>query len=105
GRITGKNDAFHFGYQELKGDGDFIAKVNSITPVDNNAIAGIAIRSNLDEDAATAILSTSLIKSDRIESKTPYTINLSSRLADGETIETLNNTSYPDERLPSLLST
>src|SRR5699024_4641242 len=105
GRITGKNDAFHFGYQELKGDGEFIAQVNYITHVDNNAIAGIAIRSNLEEDAATAILSTSLIKSDRIESKTPYTINLSSRLADGETIETLNNTSYPDEKLPSLLST
>src|SRR5699024_6103603 len=58
GRITGKNDSFHFGYQELKGDGEFIAKINSITPVDNNAIAGIAIRSNLEEDAATAILST-----------------------------------------------
>ncbi|MBU5593781.1 hypothetical protein KQI76_01240 [Amphibacillus sp. MSJ-3] len=105
GRITGKNDAFHFGYQELKGDGEFIAKINSITPVDNNAIAGIAIRSSLEKDAATAILSTSLIKADRIESKTPYTINLSSRLADGEKIETLDNISYPDEKLPSLLST
>lgn len=105
GRITSKNDAFHFAYRELKGDGEFVAKINSATPVETNAIAGIMIRSGLTPDAATAILSTSIIKADRIESKTPYSINLSSRLADGQTIATLNDASYPDLTLPSLLST
>ncbi|MFA9558995.1 Ig-like domain-containing protein [Evansella sp. AB-rgal1] len=105
GRITGRNDSFHFAYQELKGDGEFVAKINSITPVDNNAISGIMIRNSLEPDAATAVLSTSVIKSDRIESRTPYSINLSSRLSDGQTIATLNEANYPDLTLPSLLST
>ncbi|AOZ92378.1 pectinesterase family protein [Paenibacillus crassostreae] len=105
GRITSINDAFHFGYRELKGDGEFVAKINSATPVETNAIAGIMIRSSLAPDAATAILSTSIIKSDRIESKTPYSIHLSSRLANGQTIATLNDASYPDQTLPSILST
>lgn len=105
GRITGKKDAFHFAYQTVKGDGEFIAKIESITAVDNNAIAGIMIRSNLESDGATAILSTSIIKADRMESETPYSIHLSTRQSNGLDIDTLNDANYPDEHLPSILST
>ncbi|MFC4386693.1 pectinesterase family protein [Gracilibacillus marinus] len=51
GNIYGSKDEFHFAHQELTGNGEIIAKVESITATDDGAEAGVMIRDALTEDA------------------------------------------------------
>ncbi len=55
-------DDFHYVYQEVKGDVEITAKLNSVTPVDNHAFSGIMIREDLTEGAKTAALGLSWVK-------------------------------------------
>ncbi len=51
GKISGKEDSFHYTYKKLDGDGEIIAKLDYITPVDNHAFSGIMIRESAEPDA------------------------------------------------------
>ncbi len=59
-----KTDACHYVYQEITGDVEITAKLESVSSVDNHAFAGIMIREDLDADAATAVLGLSWTKTD-----------------------------------------
>ncbi len=48
-------DAFHFAYQTLHGDGELIARVQSLTPTDPYTKAGVMIRESLDPGAKNAM--------------------------------------------------
>ena len=50
--IWGQSDQFHFVYQQVTGDVDMIARVDSVSMTDAWAKAGIMIRSSLAADAA-----------------------------------------------------
>ncbi|WP_100404700.1 Ig-like domain-containing protein [Bacillus solitudinis] len=82
GRIAGKEDSFHFVYQQLRGDGELIARVDSLTKIDNNTMSGVMIRDSLNEEAATAIVSPSLVKAGR--NIAPYAVHFSARKSEGE---------------------
>ncbi|MDQ0871554.1 hypothetical protein QFZ77_000213 [Paenibacillus sp. V4I3] len=77
GVISGSRDSFQFTNQLLKGDGERIVKVESITPVDQYAASGIMIRNTLDPDSAMVMISTSYVKSDTQPTK--YSVHLISR--------------------------
>ena len=49
-------DEFRFVYKRLSGDGSIVARVASLENSDPWAKAGVMIRSNLDEDAANALI-------------------------------------------------
>ncbi|WP_246061758.1 DUF1349 domain-containing protein [Paenibacillus oralis] len=51
GDIGGTKDSFHFAYQKHTGDMEIIAKVESITPTNEGAEAGVMFRESLTEDA------------------------------------------------------
>ena len=51
-RIGGRSDQFHFVYQPVQGDVDVRARVDSLSPVDPWAKAGVMIRGSLAPDAA-----------------------------------------------------
>ena len=51
GDIGGTKDVFHFAYQEIEGDAEIVARVESITPTNEEAEAGIMFRESLKEDA------------------------------------------------------
>ncbi|WP_397376702.1 pectinesterase family protein [Paenibacillus sp. p3-SID867] len=51
GDIGGTKDVFHFAYQEIEGDAEIVARVESITPTNEEAEAGIMFREILKEDA------------------------------------------------------
>ncbi|MCG8699605.1 MAG: hypothetical protein MI922_16240, partial [Bacteroidales bacterium] len=50
--IWGASDQFHYVYQPLSGDGEIIAKVESLTNTHGWAKAGVMIRSSLDANAS-----------------------------------------------------
>jgi len=54
--IWGTNDAFHFGYQVLNGDGSIIARVTGVENVDPWAKAGLMIRESLASNAKNAFM-------------------------------------------------
>ena len=52
--IWGQSDQFHFVYQQVSGDVDVIARVDSVSPTDAWAKAGVMIRLSLAPNAAHA---------------------------------------------------
>lgn len=108
GKITGKNDGFHFVYQPISGNVSLTARVDSIALLDNNAISGLMIRESLEPDAASAIVSTSIVKAGRDENgngfgdDTYYGTFFSSRMNKGESIKTLE-WGEPQDYLPYLV--
>lgn len=97
-------DSFQFAYQEVKGDTELSARIDSLTKVDNNAISGLMIRGSLAPDAAAAIISTSVVKADKQE--TPYSVHFSTRASKGESILALGENDRPEEHgVPTLKGT
>ncbi|WP_231597482.1 Ig-like domain-containing protein [Bacillus sp. SA1-12] len=104
GRIDQKADAFHFAFKEVKGDAELIAKIDSLTRVDNNAISGLMIRDSLERNAATAIISSSVVKADQQD--TPYSVHFSTRTKEGEAILAPGEYDRPEEiGVPSIKGT
>ncbi|MCM3782319.1 pectinesterase family protein [Neobacillus mesonae] len=62
GDIDNKADHFHYAYQELSGNGEIVARVESITGTDDGAEAGVMIRDNLEESSKMAALLVSYVK-------------------------------------------
>ncbi|MCS7464380.1 pectinesterase family protein [Paenibacillus doosanensis] len=62
GDIGGSADAFHYAYQKLSGNGEIIARVEHITPTDDNAEAGVMIRDSLAASSRMAMLSIPYVK-------------------------------------------
>ncbi|WP_343045050.1 pectinesterase family protein [Paenibacillus lemnae] len=56
GDIGGAKDAFHFAYQEITGDAEITAKIESVTATNSEAEAGIMFRESLSEDVPFASL-------------------------------------------------
>lgn len=73
GKLQGIEDSFHFAYQKLKGDGEIVVKLDSVTAVDNHAFSGVMIRESLDVDAPTAAVGLSWVKSSSFKVKDPET--------------------------------
>jgi hypothetical protein len=107
GKITGKQDSFHYVYQPISGNASLVARLDSIALLDNNAISGLMIRDSLEPDAAQAMISASIVKADRDENAngdaddTYYAAYFSWRTNKGDTANTLNSSDYPQEYLPS----
>ncbi len=72
--IWGREDAFHFVYYRLSGDGAIIARVNGIESTDPYAKAGIMIRDTLGPDSRNTFLTSTLERS----------VSLQRRFAAGE---------------------
>jgi len=53
--IDSKSDSFYYTYQEMTGDGEIIAKVNSLQNTNNNAKAAVMIRETLDASSLFAM--------------------------------------------------
>lgn len=104
GRIDQTADSFQFASQEVKGDTELVARIDSLTKVDNNAISGLMIRESLAPDAAAAIISTSVVKADKQE--TPYSVHFSTRAMKGEPILALGENDRPEDYgVPTLKGT
>ncbi|WP_161406411.1 Ig-like domain-containing protein [Paenibacillus silvestris] len=104
GRIDQTADSFHFASQKVKGDTELVARIDSLTKVDNNAISGLMIRESLAADAATAIISTSVVKADK--QNTPYSVHFSTRTSHGEPILALGENDRPEDYgVPTLKGT
>lgn len=104
GRIDQKADAFQFAYREIKGDAELIARIDSLTRVDNNALSGLMIRESLAKDAATAIISSSIVKADK--QATPYSVHFSTRQEKGMQMLAPGSYDRPEEiGVPSLNGT
>ncbi|MDD9265569.1 Ig-like domain-containing protein [Paenibacillus sp. GCM10023248] len=104
GRIGETADAFQFASQAVKGDTELVARIDSLTKVDNNAISGLMIRESLAADAATAIISTSVVKADKQD--TPYSVHFSTRASTGEPILALGENDRPEDYgVPTLKGT
>jgi hypothetical protein len=56
GDLKGPEDRFHFVYQEATDDCEIIARVASISDVDEDAAAGVMIRDNLDDNCRMAAM-------------------------------------------------
>jgi hypothetical protein len=54
--IWGTSDGCHFAWQQLKGDGEIVARVLSVEQTQNHAKGGIAIRESLAADARHATM-------------------------------------------------
>lgn len=54
--IWNAEDEFHFMYQELSGDGEIIARINSIDNTDPWAKAGVMMRTSMEIDAINAMM-------------------------------------------------
>ncbi len=54
--IWGNADAFHYVYQPLPGDGELIARVNTLDNTDGWAKAGVMVRETLQADSRHAIM-------------------------------------------------
>ncbi|MEQ1859485.1 MAG: PA14 domain-containing protein [Chthoniobacteraceae bacterium] len=52
--IEGNSDAFHFTYQPLTGDGEIVARVQSLSATDPYTKAGVMIRETLDSGSKNA---------------------------------------------------
>lgn len=53
GKFESNIDTGHFVYKELEGSGSITVKVDSMTPVDNHAFAGIMIRESMAQNSVT----------------------------------------------------
>src|SRR5438876_4150381 len=53
--IWSTSDQFHFVYQQMSGDGEVIARVDSLGPTNSWAKAGVMFRSSLSANAATVL--------------------------------------------------
>lgn len=62
GKLQNNDDKFTYAYTTLDGDGEIVAKIDEMTPVDNHAFAGLMIRESLNPDAKTAALGLSWTK-------------------------------------------
>lgn len=62
GKFRGNADTAHFVYQVLKGDGEIIAKLDSVNPADHHLFSGLMIRESLDANAAAVVLGLSATK-------------------------------------------
>lgn len=56
GDLKGGEDRFHFVYQEVTGNCEIIARVVSISNVDDDAAAGVMIRDNLNDNCRMAAM-------------------------------------------------
>lgn len=57
--IDSKSDSFYYTYQQMTGDGEIVARVNSLENTNNNAKAAVMIRESLD--AASAFAMTAIV--------------------------------------------
>lgn len=73
GKLKDNNDSCHFAYQSLVGDGGIVAKLESITAVDNHAFAGLMIRENLGVSSKTVGLGISHTKAYEWQEVNPET--------------------------------
>lgn len=73
GKLEKNDDDFHYTYRNLAGDGELIAKVETMEPVDHHAFAGLMIREGLEKDAKTVALGLSYTKSYSWKEKDPIT--------------------------------
>ncbi len=73
GKLEGKDDSFRFTYTTLKGNGEIVAKLDEMTPVDNHAFAGLMFRESLDTNAKTAALGLSWTKAYQWKETNPET--------------------------------
>lgn len=55
-----ENDSFHFAYRKLKGDGEIVARIDSITDVAPHNRAGLMIRESLAPGAREAMMALSV---------------------------------------------
>lgn len=55
-------DNFHFAYQTPEGNGELIAKIDSVTATDDDAKAGVMIRDSLQPDAKMAMMAIPYVK-------------------------------------------
>ena len=53
--IGSKSDSFYFTYQQMTGDGEIVARLNSLENTNLNAKAGVMIRESLDASSAFAM--------------------------------------------------
>lgn len=81
-------DEFHYVYQEVTGDVEVVAKMESMSAVDNHAFAGIMIRNGLAEDSATAALGLSWVKYTNL----PWSMYLAGRDTDGGNFNDISET-------------
>ena len=90
-RADAKKDAFHYVYKEITGDVEITAKLESISSVDNHAFAGIMVRDDLDDNAATAALGLSWTKTDESVG-IPWSMYLTGRNVKGEKFDNISET-------------
>jgi Bacterial Ig domain/Calx-beta domain len=76
GNITGTSDKFQYCYRLASGDGEMIARITSFENNDNNAEAGIMVRSSLNANARFAF--SRLLRSS-------YKARFETRITDGST--------------------
>src|SRR4029453_17695757 len=63
----GAADQFSFVYRPLSGDGEIVARVESLTRTDNQAKAGVMIREALTSDSRYAMMTITASKSHRFQ--------------------------------------
>ena len=73
GKLKDNSDTCRYTYTTLKGDGEIIAKLDEMTPVDNHAFAGLMIRESLEPDAKAAALGLSWTKAYQWKETNPET--------------------------------
>ncbi len=62
GDVDSKADFFHYAYQKWEGDAEITARVEKITPVDDNAEAGVMIRESLEPGSKMAYMALAFVK-------------------------------------------
>ena len=93
-----KTDDFHFVYKKISGDFAFVAKLETVSAVDNHAFSGLMVRNSLDSSSAEAALGLSWVKSTsyKVDGKTlyrnPWSVYLCSRDTDGGEMNALTET-------------
>lgn len=73
GRLEGAADTASFIYQKLKGNGEIIAKLDTVETWDNHIFSGLMVRESLNADAATVALGLSATKGFEYKEKNPST--------------------------------
>ena len=82
--IGGTADQFYFVYRPLSGDGQLVARVESLTRTDNQAKAGVMIREALTPDSRYAMMTVTAFKGHRfLRRPNPGEMSISSASADG----------------------
>lgn len=65
--IGGRADQFYFVYRPLSGDGEIVARVDSLTRTDNMAKAGVMIREAMTRDSAYAMMTVTASRGHRFQ--------------------------------------